>query len=507
MKKNIGRKIAILLLAILFVVAAVLKLKIEPASYKKTLKNEIKKAEDLLVDANIGNDKNQYSNYVILDLKNQIKVAKEIQDNKDSYYDIEKSAYEELKNAVKQFKKDKNNNCISKDNIKKLKENSKKIVKTAVLNKKYKVTWTINGKNINKSEAINLEAKTKSPYTNRVNEYIEKLNLNCKKISFYHNGKLPVEAKIYVNYKYNSKKDKIYVYKFNTKDNILEYKDQAIVNDSNVEFNISEGGDYILLKNKLEDYASKEEIKNISKEIKQNENKLDLKNKEEKIEEKDTTSKKNENKKDKESNDSNKKDIAQNKDKSSQTEGNSSNKTSGNNANSNTLNNNTTNNKENNQNNNQGNNNNTQPSGNTEEVNKKVTCTIEIRCDTLVVPGKLQNPSKENYIPSDGTILPKVTVTVDEGQTVYDVLLSVCRNYNIQIDAEYSQTYSSYYVKGIRYLYEFDGGDLSGWMYSVNGDFPNYGCSSYKVKNGDSIKWLYTCDMGTDIGEDHSDWK
>ena len=44
-------------------------------------------------------------------------------------------------------------------------------------------------------------------------------------------------------------------------------------------------------------------------------------------------------------------------------------------------------------------------------------------------------------------------------------------------------------------------------MYKVNGDFPNYGCSSYKVKNGDTIKWLYTCDMGTDIGEDHSDWK
>ena len=112
MKKNIGRKIAILLLAIVFVVAAVLRLKVEPASYKKTLRNEIKKAEDLLLDADIGNDKNQYSNYVILDFKNQIKVAKEVQDNKDSYYDIEKSAYEELKNAVKQFKKDKNNNCI-----------------------------------------------------------------------------------------------------------------------------------------------------------------------------------------------------------------------------------------------------------------------------------------------------------------------------------------------------------------------------------------------------------
>ena len=47
--------------------------------------------------------------------------------------------------------------------------------------------------------------------------------------------------------------------------------------------------------------------------------------------------------------------------------------------------------------------------------------------------------------------------------------------------------------KGSISLYEFDCGSQSGWMYKVNGWFPNYGCSSYKLKDGDAIVWSYTC--------------
>ena len=53
--------------------------------------------------------------------------------------------------------------------------------------------------------------------------------------------------------------------------------------------------------------------------------------------------------------------------------------------------------------------------------------------------------------------------------------------------------YNSYYVEGIGNLYEFDCGSESGWMYKVNGWFPNYGCSSYTLSDGDVIVWCYTC--------------
>lgn len=56
------------------------------------------------------------------------------------------------------------------------------------------------------------------------------------------------------------------------------------------------------------------------------------------------------------------------------------------------------------------------------------------------------------------------------------------------------------YVQGIHYLYEFSCGPLSGWMYRVDGEFPNYGCSKYELRDGQVIEWVYTCALGSDVG-------
>ena len=55
--------------------------------------------------------------------------------------------------------------------------------------------------------------------------------------------------------------------------------------------------------------------------------------------------------------------------------------------------------------------------------------------------------------------------------------------------------------QGINQLYEFDCGKNSGWMYSVNGEYPNYGASSYNLKDGDKVEWRYTCNLGSDVGD------
>ena len=60
--------------------------------------------------------------------------------------------------------------------------------------------------------------------------------------------------------------------------------------------------------------------------------------------------------------------------------------------------------------------------------------------------------------------------------------------------------YNSAYIEGIGNIYEFDCGELSGWLYKVNGNFPSYGCSRYKLKPGDKVEWVYTCDLGNDVG-------
>lgn len=133
---------------------------------------------------------------------------------------------------------------------------------------------------------------------------------------------------------------------------------------------------------------------------------------------------------------------------------------------------------------------------------KPVTVTLEIRCDTLSSDmSKLENPAIKDYIPTDGTILAKTTYKGTTDNTVFDVLNTLCRNNDIQLEFSYTPIYESYYIEGINYLYEFDGGNLSGWMYKVNDWFPNYGCSSYFLSDGDVIEWVYTCDLGKDVGD------
>ena len=92
-------------------------------------------------------------------------------------------------------------------------------------------------------------------------------------------------------------------------------------------------------------------------------------------------------------------------------------------------------------------------------------------------------------------------------QIEFDILKKICGEKNIQLSSKYTPLYKSYYVEGINQLYEFDCGKNSGWMYSVNGEFPNYGASSYKPKDGDKIEWKYTCNLGSDVGNPYKDKK
>ncbi len=128
---------------------------------------------------------------------------------------------------------------------------------------------------------------------------------------------------------------------------------------------------------------------------------------------------------------------------------------------------------------------------------------IEIRCDTILSNMSDLTPGKEEFVPSNGTILPMVQVPFYENETVFEVLNRICKKTNIQIEYSWTPLYGSYYIEGINHLYEFDCGEQSGWMYKVNEWFPNYGCSSYYVEDGDLIVWTYTCEgLGKDVGCD-----
>ena len=129
------------------------------------------------------------------------------------------------------------------------------------------------------------------------------------------------------------------------------------------------------------------------------------------------------------------------------------------------------------------------------------TCTLEIRCDTILDNRNALKPAKASYVPADGVILAETSVDFTEGETAFDVLCRVCESAGIQLEYSWTPLYNSYYIEGINNLYEFDCGPESGWMYAVNGEFPSRGTSAWKLQDGDAIRFLYTCTgLGSDLG-------
>jgi len=138
---------------------------------------------------------------------------------------------------------------------------------------------------------------------------------------------------------------------------------------------------------------------------------------------------------------------------------------------------------------------------------QKRTVTIAIRVDTLLKHWNKLDPSlqSEKYVPKNGIILkPTKYELLSEKDTVWDVLQRATKEHKIQMEYQGANEniYNSVYVEGINHLYEFSAGELSGWMYKVNGVYPNYGCSQYVLKDGDIIEWNYTVDLGRDLGHD-----
>lgn len=126
------------------------------------------------------------------------------------------------------------------------------------------------------------------------------------------------------------------------------------------------------------------------------------------------------------------------------------------------------------------------------ESDGKLTCTLSVRCDTILDNLEKLDSQKVGLIPKDGIIFAEKAVRFYDGESVFDVLVREMKQHKIHLEFENTPIYDSAYIEGIANIYEFDCGGHSGWKYKVNGQFAGYGCSQYILKAGDRIEWVYT---------------
>ncbi|MCQ4022061.1 MULTISPECIES: DUF4430 domain-containing protein [unclassified Ruminococcus] len=130
--------------------------------------------------------------------------------------------------------------------------------------------------------------------------------------------------------------------------------------------------------------------------------------------------------------------------------------------------------------------------------------TVSIDCKTILDNYDMLDESikNEKYVPNDGVILEETKYPIDENDTAFSILQKATKDKRIHLEFQGAEqnALGSVYVKGINHIYEFSCGELSGWYYSVNGEFGNTSSANYKLSDGDVVRWQYTCNLGADLG-------
>ncbi|PIC58344.1 hypothetical protein CSV80_05570 [Sporosarcina sp. P12(2017)] len=107
--------------------------------------------------------------------------------------------------------------------------------------------------------------------------------------------------------------------------------------------------------------------------------------------------------------------------------------------------------------------------------------------------------SVETRTMDTGDIISPKSLKIESGDTAFTVLRREVENRSIPF--KFTGAGPTIYVKSINNIGEFDGGPLSGWMYSVNGEFPQYSAGIYELQKDDILRWQYTRDLGADLGD------
>lgn len=125
---------------------------------------------------------------------------------------------------------------------------------------------------------------------------------------------------------------------------------------------------------------------------------------------------------------------------------------------------------------------------------------VPSRCFVTVTENSGSGGTTQKYVyisvkdPQGKTYLQKKAFDFKNGETAYSLLLKT------DLSVKSSDTEYGKYVESIEGLGEYDEGNGSGWMCKVNGEFPNYSADKCTLSAGDYVEWVYTRDLGADVG-------
>lgn len=130
-----------------------------------------------------------------------------------------------------------------------------------------------------------------------------------------------------------------------------------------------------------------------------------------------------------------------------------------------------------------------------------VSVTIKIECHTAMERYEEWTPAVKKVLDAyapDGVMLEESRFDIEAGSSVQDLLKQATDQYAEPL-VNLRDGSSGSYIVGIGGLSEFDCGSSSGWMYSVNGEYPMVSadaCELSDTGHTDAVVFSYTCRQG-----------
>lgn len=98
-------------------------------------------------------------------------------------------------------------------------------------------------------------------------------------------------------------------------------------------------------------------------------------------------------------------------------------------------------------------------------------------------------------VPEDG-ILFSESVEFASGEDLLTIFLRAMRESEKNLPAVHEITpgTGSAYITSVGGIATGDCGPMSGWTFTMNGEYPTVGCESIFPKDGDVVEWIYICE-------------
>ncbi len=119
---------------------------------------------------------------------------------------------------------------------------------------------------------------------------------------------------------------------------------------------------------------------------------------------------------------------------------------------------------------------------------------LSVTVDVMVHGDECNNQYTYKNNASEFDTLASVRVSLNKGETVYDALAKALEKEDIDHAEENG------YVSEIGGYSEFDHGNRSGWMFTVDGKHKNTGCRETKLTKDSIVLWYYTDDYTKERG-------